>query len=242
MAHTDIEPALAINILKYFLFAFNFLIWVFGIVLISVGIWIRSDGDLWEFIIAMENSLGRYYSASYLVIICGTLLIIFGFLGCLGASEESPCVILLYNAVTILCIILEVAAIIVVWRVAGGETMEEMYAKDIMWHIHQRNESPASRRFLDLIQLKLECCGAETFVDYRKLGQDIPLSCNSDRTNNVHIRSCSEMLRRSMEVRGGYIGGFSAGLIILQIITLVFNTCLYSTLNTEFKEMLLRHS
>jgi hypothetical protein len=195
---------------------------------------------LWEFVLALPNSLNRYYTASYIVIACGALLVIFGFIGCLGASEESPCMILMYNAVTILCICLEITACVLVWRLAGGDEMQDVYERDIMYHINLRNENAASRRFLDLIQLKLECCGAETFVDYRKMGQDIPLSCNSDRTNNVHIRSCAEMLRRSMEVRGAYIGGISISLMILQLMTLVFNTCLYSNLNSEFQALLLR--
>lgn len=47
------------------------------------------------------------------------------------------------------------------------------------------------------------------------------------------------MLRRAMEVRGAYIGGISISLMILQIMTLVFNTCLYANLNSEFQALLL---
>lgn len=53
-------------------------------------------------------------------------------------------------------------------------------------------------------------------------------------------QSCGEMLRRAMEVRGAYIGGISISLMILQLMTLVFNTCLYSNLNSEFQALLLR--
>lgn len=198
---------------------------------LGVAIWVRSDGGLWEYMQALD--IKHYYTACYIVMAVGILIMIFAFVGCLGAATESPFLILCYSAVIILCIILEIAACVLVWRTAGGDELQRILSLDIKRHVENRIYDDFSRRFLDLIQLKLECCGAETFVDYRKLGQDIPLSCNSDRTNNVHIRSCGEMLRRLLEIRGAYIGGLSVGLIMLQIMTLLFNTCLVMTLKTE---------
>jgi hypothetical protein len=233
MASTDT----AIAGIKYLLFAFNFLIWSFGGGLLAIGIWIRADGGLWEYMQALD--IGRYYSACYLIIAAGALLLIIGFVGCLGAAAESPCMLLGYCAGTMLCIVLEIAACVLVWKIAGGDALEQTLSDQIMDHIEIRNTEDKSRRFLDLIQLKLECCGAKTFVDYREIGQDIPLSCNSDRTNNVHIRSCGEMLRRYLEIRGAYVGGICIGLLMLQIMTIVFNCCLFFALQQEDK-MLIR--
>ena len=202
-----------------------------GAALVAVGIWVRSDGGLWEFVQALD--IKHYYTACYLVMTAGTLLLIFGFVGCLGAATESPFLIISYSVVLAVCILFEVAACILVWRTAGGDQLQYVLSKDIMRHVEARIHDDFSRRFLDLIQLKLECCGAETYIDYRKLGQDIPLSCNSDRTNNVHIRSCGEMLRRNLEVRGAYIGGLSVGLMMMQLLTLLFNSCLVMTLKSE---------
>jgi len=225
------DPVIAA--MKYLLFAFNFLIWTFGGSLLAIGIWIRSDGGLWEYMQALD--IGRYYSACYLIMTAGCLLLIIGFLGCLGAACESPCILLGYCIGTLICMVMEIAACVLVWKIAGGDKLESQLTWEIMEHIKNRTLSDKSRRFLDLIQLKLECCGADTFVDYRNLGQDIPLSCNSDRTNNVHIRSCGEMLRRYLEIRGAYIGGISIGLLMLQIMTVVFNSCLFFALQKEDK-------
>lgn len=62
--------------------------------MVAVGIWIRGDGSIWEFVQAMHASLDTYYTATYICMSCGLLLIIFGFVGCLGASTESPCMLL----------------------------------------------------------------------------------------------------------------------------------------------------
>lgn len=191
----------------------------------AVAIWVRSDGPLWEYVQALD--IIRYYNACYVAMVAGILLIIFGFVGCLGAANESPCMLSLYNVVTIICIIFEIAACALVWTNAGGDELQAELSKQIKFHVENRVRSDFSRRFLDLIQLHLECCGAETYVDYRKLNQDIPLSCNSDRTNNVHIRSCGEMLRRKLEVRGAFIGGFSVSLMMCQALALLFNSALF---------------
>ena len=79
--------------------------------------------------------------------------------------------------------------------------------------------SARSRNFLDLIQLKLQCCGAESFVDYKNMKLPVPQSCSNDLTNNINYRSCGEMLRRYLEIRGGISGGLALALAILQTIT-----------------------
>jgi len=221
----------AIDGMKYLLFAINFLIWSLGAGLLAVAIWVRGDGELWEYVQALP--IKHYYYACYIAMAIGVLLLVFGFIGCLGAATESPCLIVMYLAVTIACVVLEVTACVLIWRVAGGDELQAVLSKDIMYHVENRIYSDSSRRFLDLIQLHLGCCGAESYVDYRKLGQDIPASCNSDRTNNVYIRSCGEMLRRNLEVRGAFIGGLSVSLLLMQMMAILFNSCLYSILKKE---------
>ena len=209
-----------------------------GAGLVATGIWIRSDGPLWEYVQAID--IIRYYNACYVAMTAGTLMVIFGFIGCLGAANESPCVLTFYNAVTIICIIFEITACALVWTTAGGDRLQKVLSDEIKVHVENRVRSDFSRRFLDLIQLHLECCGAETYLDYRKLNQDIPLSCNDDRTNNVHIRSCSEMLRRKLEVQGAFIGGFSVSLMMLQSLALLFNSALFLLLKKNSQEAKLR--
>ena len=65
---------------------------VWGAGLIAVSIWIRGDGGLWEFVQALE--ITHYYTACYVIMACGLLLLIFGFVGCLGAATESPCMLI----------------------------------------------------------------------------------------------------------------------------------------------------
>lgn len=64
-----------------------------GAALLAVAIWIRGDGGLWEFVQALD--IRYYYSACYVIMACGLLLLVFGFVGCLGAATESPCMLIM---------------------------------------------------------------------------------------------------------------------------------------------------
>jgi len=226
---TSFDPAVAC--IKYILFAINFLIWTLGAVLLGVAIWVRGDGGLWEYTDNLE--IERYYNACYICMTAAALILILGFLGCLGASMESPCMLLAYFVIIAIAVILQVTATVLVWKIAGGDALQNRLSEEMKWHIDRRPFDDNSRRFLDLIQLKLECCGAETFLDYQKVRQDIPASCNSDRTNNINIRSCGENLRRFLEVRGGAIGGINVALILVEIGAIIFSLCLFMAMKQE---------
>jgi len=226
---TTLDPAVAC--IKYIIFAINFIIWTLGAVLLGVAIWIKADGGLWEYTDNMD--IERYHYACYICMTAGALILIVGFLGCLGAAMESPCMLLAYFIITACIIILEIAATVLVWKIAGGDRLQNVLSEEIKWHIDRRPYSDTSRRFLDLIQLKLECCGAETFLDYQKVRQDIPASCNSDRTNNINIRSCGENLRRYLEIRGGAVGGVCVALILVKLGAIIFTICLFFAMRQE---------
>jgi len=66
-----------------------------GAVLLGVAIWIKADGGLWEYTDNMD--IERYHYACYICMTAGALILIVGFLGCLGAAMESPCMLLVVS-------------------------------------------------------------------------------------------------------------------------------------------------
>lgn len=119
----------------------------------------------------------------------------------------------------IVAIICEITLIVLVWRIPGGDRLQSELSYELKYHIDLMEYSARSRNFLDLTQLKLQCCGAESFVDYKNMNLPVPQSCSNDLTNNINYRSCCEMLRRYLEIRGGVMGGLALMLSILQLIT-----------------------
>ncbi|KAI2807481.1 hypothetical protein BLOT_005417 [Blomia tropicalis] len=201
--------------LKYGVFATNFMLWALGVALLGIAIWVRSDSALWVYVDNM--SIGRYYAACYICLIAGAIILMIAFCGCVSAARESTTLMFAYFIVCAILIVLEIAAAVLVWQIPGGDRLQRSLGQEFRWHMEQRLYNDDSRDFLDLIQLKLDCCGAETMLDYRVMHQDIPASCNNPRTNNINIRSCSEQLRRYLEKRGGAIGGICVGLILVKL-------------------------
>lgn len=124
---TTLDPAVAC--IKYLIFAINFLIWSLGAILLGVAIWVRGDGGLWEYTDNLD--IERYYYACYICMTAAALILIVGFLGCLGAAMESPCILLAYFVITGCIIILEIAATILVWRIAGGDRLQNVLSDEM---------------------------------------------------------------------------------------------------------------
>ncbi|XP_021249562.1 tetraspanin-9 isoform X3 [Numida meleagris] len=76
--------------LKYMMFLFNLIFWLCGCGLLGVGIWLSvSQGNFATFSPSFPS-----LSAANLVIAFGTVVMVTGFLGCLGAIKENKCLLL----------------------------------------------------------------------------------------------------------------------------------------------------
>ncbi|XP_022235442.1 CD9 antigen-like, partial [Limulus polyphemus] len=203
-----------VALMKYAIFTLNFLLWNLGAALFGLGLWIRTDEDFWEY----ENSLSvrNYYQATYIVIAVGSILLIIGFIGCCGAATESPCLLLTYFVTIFLMVIMELAAAVLVWKATNGDKLQKFLTDQIEIELEKQQYDENSRRFMDLMQIHLQCCGATSMLDYRNKGWTIPQSCSDERSNNVFIRGCGEKLRHYLASKGGIIGGLAIGLVLIQ--------------------------
>lgn len=124
-----------------------------------------------------------------------------------------------HTFISVVAFVFQVSLLIFVFRIPGGDRLQSELSYELKYHIDVMEFSAKSRNFLDLIQLKLQCCGAYSFLDYKNMQMQVPQSCSSDLTNNINYRSCGEMLRRYLEIRGGIMGGIALALALLQLIT-----------------------
>lgn len=164
----------------------------------------------------------------------GGLLFLISLVGCMGALMDSKLFFTIHTAMSIFAIICEITLIVFVWRLPGGERLQAELSYELKYHIDLMDYHAKSRNFLDLIQLKLQCCGAYSFLDYKNLNMPVPQSCSNELTNNINYRSCGEVLRRYLEIRGGVMGGLGLSLALLQTLTTGLSV-LYWRLNSKVK-------
>nr|KAF6371003.1 tetraspanin 9 [Myotis myotis] len=94
--------------LKYMMFLFNLIFWLCGCGLLGVGIWLSvSQGNFATFSPSFPS-----LSAANLVIAIGTIVMVTGFLGCLGAIKENKCLLLSFFIVLLVILLAELILLI----------------------------------------------------------------------------------------------------------------------------------
>ncbi|XP_014869450.1 PREDICTED: tetraspanin-1-like [Poecilia mexicana] len=85
--------------LKAMMIVFNGIIFLAGVAILGVGIWVKVDsGSIFSFLGKIDNvpqEIHQVLNVGYLLIAIGGLLVVIGFLGCCGAIKESKCMLLL---------------------------------------------------------------------------------------------------------------------------------------------------
>ncbi|XP_042528118.1 tetraspanin-9-like, partial [Dipodomys spectabilis] len=94
--------------LKYAMFLFNLVFWLCGCGLLGVGIWLSvSQGNFATFSPSFPS-----LSAANLVIALGAVVMVTGFLGCLGAIKENKCLLLSFFVVLLAILLAELILLI----------------------------------------------------------------------------------------------------------------------------------
>uniref|UniRef100_A0A8C3FCI3 Tetraspanin n=1 Tax=Chrysemys picta bellii TaxID=8478 RepID=A0A8C3FCI3_CHRPI len=103
------------SFLKMMMFVFNGVIFLSGLAVLGIGIWVKVDGGSFVQILgAAAPQLMQLINVGYLCIAVGTFLLLMGFLGCCGAMKESKCMLLLFFVIILILFIAEVAGAVVV--------------------------------------------------------------------------------------------------------------------------------
>jgi len=108
------------NIIKYMLFATNFLVFIMGCVVLGIGIFAIVNGAALMDLVDEANSaagtdlsLSVFTSAAIILIVVSVFVVIVAFFGCCGAIKESKCMLGTYfTIILVMFIILIVGAVI----------------------------------------------------------------------------------------------------------------------------------
>uniref|UniRef100_M3XJZ8 Tetraspanin n=1 Tax=Latimeria chalumnae TaxID=7897 RepID=M3XJZ8_LATCH len=228
-----------IFILKYCLNFFQGAFLILGLTLLGCGVWILFDRN--SFVTAVfpvNGSNTIMVVVAYCFLAIGAFTVLMCFLGCLGASKEVRCLLILYMGLLILFF---AAQLIVVLTVAlQEEKINQVLNKrfdDII--VHYGNDSLPQREFewklLDAVQDTLNCCGKNNHTDWYKNEviassgeQDkLPCSCSSTKspvegyfcvvTVNIDLQGCGDAVTEWVKGNILAIIGVIAGLLLIEV-------------------------
>ncbi|KAI4831138.1 hypothetical protein KUCAC02_002733, partial [Chaenocephalus aceratus] len=151
-----------LTVTKYFLFLFNLIFFLCGVVIMGFGLWLLLDNQ--SFIVVLSNSTS-VKAACYILIGVGAFSMLMGFLGCLGAIYEIRCLLGLYFTCLLLIVIAQVAAGALIYF--QKETLNEKIvngrgpgAEGLLWQKHDHGAG------LGLHPKNMECCGWSSRLDW----------------------------------------------------------------------------
>lgn len=241
------------KIVQYTFFAFNFLIWVLGIVVLGVGIWSHAEAGSWKSLVDLD-AIGQ---AANLLIAAGIIVAILGFLGCWGAVKKVRVLLVLYSVVVVLIFILEIAAGIYSYKKkdkveakiasAVKKAVEENYGKG-------DKASLLVTKAVDLFQKKIKCCGVNSPGDYKGSywgqhnathDQTVPKSCcrkQNDATCNIKVNAnstsiwntgCVEQSKKWAQGNMMYLVNVGVAIAVVELGGIVCAVCLWFSFRKE---------
>ncbi|XP_061438266.1 tetraspanin-16 isoform X2 [Rhineura floridana] len=157
------------SFLKMMMFIFNSVIFLGGLTLLGIGIWVKVDGSSFVKVLgAAAPQLLQLINVGYLCIAVGTFLLLMGFMGCWGAMKESKCLLLVFFVVILILFIAEVAGAVVVLLFSSVADIFIEHLKN--WAMKTLKEDYGRQEDITAIwettMKELECCGFNSYTDF----------------------------------------------------------------------------
>jgi len=241
-----VNPCCKLSQLKFSLYLFNVLFFVSGIILVSVGLW--SFLEKHPSLILLTS--GLYDVSACILIFAGIIILIVAISGFCGLSRDNQGVILCYSVLLLLIFLGEI----------GGGSLAYLYKGVILNHLEQNLDVifmtkygvyNSSTKAVDHIQVGLECCGVDSFEDWRRStwwqeerGDNlVPDSCCitpssgcgvRDHPSNIRHSGCIDRVARIAEGHLIVIGAVALGICTIQLIGTIMSCALHCRLRKVY--------
>lgn len=237
-----------IKCIKRLLFAFNFIFWLAGAVVLGIGIWTEIDPG--QFDAFLGNS--GYSIPAKILIAAGAFVMIVGFLGCFGAIQESRCLLGMFFACLFLIFAAEAAAGILgfLYRDRVDEEITNRLRDEIKLNYGVTADTTTNQN-VDILQGRLKCCGSLNYTDWmdskwsdKNPTLEVPLSCCKDGENGticnakkgfdsskINEKGCVEELKKFVNNHLVILGIIGVSIAAIQLLGMIFACCLFCSVD-----------
>lgn len=223
-----------IGCVKYTLFCFNVITWIFGMALFGLSVWVRAEPGFSEWVNILK--IQEYYIGIYVLIVTGIIVMVTSFLGCLSALVENPSSLGFFIGTQVLSFILMTVGSAVLMEFSTMNSSIQPMIRDTMTRLIMTSEYPKSSVTLKMIQENVGCCGADGPNDYILLRQPLPTECRNTVTGNAFSYGCVDELTWFLEDKSGWIAGIAMVLAAINVVNAVMSTILIQAIKKEEEE------
>lgn len=179
----DMHPRISHNFtyvsscVKYMIFMLNFIFWLFGGLLMGIGLY--AFKEKWESTgwVRLESFYDVVLNISLVMMITGVVIFVVSFAGCLGALRENTCLLKFYSMCLLLFFLFEMAIAIMcfVFPHNMNSFLEDSFTDKI---IHTYRDDPDLQNLIDFAQQEFKCCGLSN-AGYQDWSKNEYFNCSS---------------------------------------------------------------
>ncbi|XP_073410459.1 tetraspanin-4 isoform X2 [Dendrobates tinctorius] len=219
--------------MKYLMFVFNLLFWLGGCGILGVGIWLAvTQGNF-----ATLSSSFPSLSAANLLIATGTIVMIVGFLGCIGAIKENKYLLLSFFILLLIIFLLEL--IVVTLFFIYTDKIDRYAQQDLKkgLHLYGTEGNIGLTNAWSIIQTDFRCCGVSNYTDWFEVYNmsRVPDSCCLEFSENCGLHSpgtwwkapCYDTVKIWLHENLLAVGIFGLCTALVQILGLTFAMTMY---------------
>ncbi|XP_034032965.1 tetraspanin-9 isoform X1 [Thalassophryne amazonica] len=219
--------------LKYMMFTFNLIFWLCGCGLLGVGIWLSvSQGSFATFSPSFPS-----LSAANMVIAIGTIVMVTGFLGCLGAIKENKCLLLSFFIVLLIILLAEL--ILITLFFLYSDKVSENAKQDLKdgLALYNTDNNLGLRNAWNIIQAEWKCCGVIAYTDWHealkekivpdRCCQEHYQNCGHNATNMFWNRGCFEKVEEWLDDNKHLLGTIGMVILVVQLLGMAFSMTLF---------------
>ncbi|XP_046889351.1 tetraspanin-9 isoform X1 [Hypomesus transpacificus] len=228
--------------LKYMMFLFNLIFWLCGCGLLGVGIWLSvSQGSFATFSPSFPS-----LSAANMVIALGAIVMVTGFLGCLGAIKENKCLLLSFFIVLLIILLAELILLILFF--VYSDKVSENAKQDLKdgLALYNTNNNVGLRNAWNIIQAEWKCCGVIGFTDWHealkekvvpdRCCQEHYQECGRNSTNMFWNRGCYEKVEEWLDDNKHLLGTIGMCILVVQLLGMAFSMTLFHQIHRTGKK------
>lgn len=236
------QSTAAVTCIKVLLTVFNVVILVSGLAVLAVGYLMTRGLALRLHVYTELTSDCCRYTAVYILIAVGCLILIVALLGCLCTFKGFPALLYIFSVFLMLIFIVELATAIsaFIYYAKLSDGVKASLADVINnYATAKQNKKDA----VDYIQIALKCCGNDSYRDWYDVDwsgngtvQAVPRSCcntmqafyqcDVSSTDDIYTDGCLTKLLSFMESKFLMIGGIAIGYSFLQLFGVLLTCCL----------------
>lgn len=188
---------------KYSMFAFNFVLWMLGTLLMGIGTYAAIENWKQGQGFKLESVFDVIFNLAFLLIILGGIVFLVSFAGCIGALRENMCLLRFYSLTLLVFFLVEMAlaALGFIFPNKLTDFMENKFSDEL---ISNYRDDLDFQHVVDLVQTEFECCGISS-EGYQDWSKNIYFNCAEDNQSVYRCGVPSSCCKESYRMESGLI-------------------------------------